>query len=117
MSYMLLVVEKINDRRARPSSEGESRMNEMVAWSQNLKARGLLTASESLKSEHEAVRVQVREGRRSMVDGPFAEAKEMIGGFFLLTCERREEALAIASECPAARWATIEVREIGPCTA
>lgn len=116
MAYMLLVVEKPNDRRARPPGEGESRMNQMTSWGRSLTERGLLTASESLKSEHEAVRVQVREGRRSLVDGPFAEAKEMIGGFFLLTCERREEAVAIASECPAARWATIEVREIGPCT-
>jgi hypothetical protein len=116
MAYLLLVVEKPNDRRMRPSTEGQARMDAMVSWGQRLKERGLLTASESLKSEHEAVRVQVREGRRSLVDGPFAEAKEMIGGFFLLTCEQREEAVAIASECPAAHWATIEVREIGPCT-
>jgi len=116
MAYMLLVVEKPGDRRTRAPAEAESRMNEMVAWGQDLEARGLLTASESLKSGHEAVRVQVRDGRLRQVDGPFAEAKEMIGGFFLLTCERRDEAIAIASECPAARWAIIEVREIGPCT-
>lgn len=116
MSYLLLVVEKPGDRRSRPVGEGQDRMDEMVSWGQSLKARGLLSASESLRSTDEAVRVQVREGRRSLVDGPFAEAKEMIGGFFLLTCERREEAVAIACECPAARWATIEVREIGPCT-
>ena len=48
-------------------------------------------------------------------DGPFAEAKEMIGGFLLLTCNTREEAVAIARECPAAEWAAIEVREFGPC--
>lgn len=39
----------------------------------------------------------------------------MIGGFFLLNCEDREQALALAAECPAARWATVEVRELGPC--
>ena len=48
-------------------------------------------------------------------DGPFAEAKEMIGGFLLLTCDTREQAIEIARECPAAEWATIEVRELGPC--
>jgi hypothetical protein len=48
-------------------------------------------------------------------DGPFAEAKEMVGGFFLLTCETRDQALEIARACPAAEWATIEVRELGPC--
>jgi hypothetical protein len=49
------------------------------------------------------------------MDGPFAETKETIGGFFLLTCETREQAIAIAAECPAAKWATVEVRELGPC--
>lgn len=49
------------------------------------------------------------------MDGPFAEAKEMIGGFFLLTCETQEEAIAVARECPAAAWATVEARELGPC--
>jgi hypothetical protein len=52
-----------------------------------------------------------------ITDGPYAETKEVIGGFFLLTCETREEALAVARECPAAQWATIEVRELGPCFA
>jgi hypothetical protein len=61
------------------------------------------------------VRVQVRDGRPSLTDGPFAEAKEMVGGYFLLTCKTREEAVAIAAECPAAQWATVEVREFGPC--
>jgi hypothetical protein len=55
-------------------------------------------------------------GDKSVVrDGPFAETKEMIGGFFLLTCATREQAIDVARECPAAEWATIEVRELGPC--
>jgi len=55
-------------------------------------------------------------GEKSMVrDGPFAEAKEMIGGFFLLDCATRAEAVAIAAECPAAEWCDVEVRETGPC--
>ena len=115
-SYMLLVVEKPNDRRGRPAGEGQQRMDQMTRWGEGLTARGVLEASNSLRSDSEAVRVQVREGRRSLVDGPFAEAKEMIGGFFLLNVASREEAVALASECPAAHWATIEVREIGPCS-
>jgi hypothetical protein len=87
----------------------------MVDYAEGLKSRGLLARAESLKSESEAVRLRVRDGERSLVDGPYAEAKEMIGGFFLLTCETREEALALAAQCPAARWATVEVRELGPC--
>jgi hypothetical protein len=50
-----------------------------------------------------------------VVDGPFAEAKEMIGGFFLVDCASREEAVALAARCPAAQWATVEVRSLGPC--
>ncbi|MES1162429.1 MAG: YciI family protein, partial [Rhizobacter sp.] len=64
-----------------------------------------------------AARVQVREGRQRLVDGPFTEAKEMIGGFFLIDVATRDEAVAIATACPAAAWATVEVREVGPCWA
>jgi YCII-related domain len=45
----------------------------------------------------------------------FAEAKEMVGGFFLLDCKTQAEAIAIAAECPAAQWCTVAVREVGPC--
>ena len=74
----------------------------------------MLFRSDSLGSTSKGVRVEMRGGKRSLVDGPFAEAKEIVGGFFLLDCNR-EEAIAIASECPAAEYATIEVREVGPC--
>jgi hypothetical protein len=86
----------------------------MLRFSDELKTRGLLKASQSLVRA-EGVRVRVRDGKRTLVDGPFSEAKEMVGGFFLLDCETKDEAIAIASECPAAEWATVEVREFGPC--
>jgi hypothetical protein len=77
--------------------------------------RGLLTMGQSLKTDADGARV-TKQGETSLVrDGPFAEAKEMIGGFFLLRCATREQAIDIARECPAAEWATIEVRELGPC--
>ncbi len=116
MSYMMLVVEQPDDRARATADEGRSRMARMTAWGEALEARGLLAGSNSLRSSAEGARVQVRDGRRSLVDGPFAEAKEMIGGYFLLTCPSREEAIAIAGECPAAEWAVIEVRQIGPCS-
>ena len=50
-----------------------------------------------------------------MRDGPFSESKEMVGGYFLLNCATKAEAIAIAGECPAAQWATVEVRGFGPC--
>jgi hypothetical protein len=115
MAYMLLVVEKVGDRAARSESEGHAVYDRMVHFSEDLKQRGLLTMSQSLKTDAAGARVTTR-GEKSIVrDGPFAEAREMIGGFFLLTCATREQAIELARECPAAEWATVEVRELGPC--
>jgi hypothetical protein len=115
MSYMLLIVEPSGQRETRTETEGRELYDRMMRFSADLKERGLLTLSQSLKTDAKATRVH-REGREAVViDGPFAEAKEMIGGFLLLSCETREEALTIARECPAATWATVEVRELGPC--
>lgn len=115
MSYMLLIVEKPGDRRERSEAEGRELYDRMMQFSESLKARGLLKLSQALRTDKLAVRVEVRDGKRTMIDGPFAEAKEMVGGFFLLDCETREQAVAIATDCPAAQWATVEVRELGPC--
>lgn len=115
MSYMLLIVEPRGQRAERSEAEGRALYDRMLEFSADLKARGLLTRSQSLRTDADGVRVQVRAGRRSVFDGPFSESKEMVGGFFLLDCQTREEAIAIAAECPAAEWATVEVRELGPC--
>ena len=115
MSYLLLILEPPGQRRTRSEAEGRALHGRMLEFGQGLTERGLLRASESLKSHADAARVQVRGGRAQIVDGPFAEAKEMVGGFFLLDCGSRDEALAIAAQCPAAEWATVEVRALAPC--
>lgn len=115
MGYALLIVEPVGQRQSRTEAEGRDLYDRMLRFSADLKARGLLTMSQSLVSERGASRVQVKENQATIVDGPFAEAKEMVGGFFLLTCESRDQAIALAQECPAATWATVEVRELGPC--
>ncbi len=115
MAYMLLIVEPRGQRAERTEEEGREAYAQMVRFGEDLQARGLLKASESLRSDAEGVRVQVRDGRRTLRDGPFTESKEMVGGFFLLACATREEAVAIAAECPAAAWASVEVRELAPC--
>ena len=112
---MLLIVEPVGQRRERTEDEGRALYDSMLKFSTDLKERGLLTVSQSLRSDADAVRVRVRDGRRVLTDGPFADAKEMVGGYFLLTCETRDQAVAIAAACPAAQWATVEVRELGPC--
>jgi len=115
MSYMLLIVEPVGQRAERTEDEGRALYDDMMKFSADLKSRGLLVDSQSLKDVASATRVQVRNGKPTLTDGPFAEAKEMVGGYFLLSCNTREEALALAAECPAARWGTVEVRQFGPC--
>jgi len=113
--YLLLIQEPVGQRQARTQAEGEAVYERMVRFAADLEARGVLRAVESLSSQDSAVRVKVSGGRAQVVDGPFAEAKEMVGGFFLLDCATREEAVGIAARCPAAEWATVEVRAVGPC--
>lgn len=112
---MLLIVEPAGVRETRSESEGRALYDRMMQFSAELKARGQLVQSRALRTEALGVRVQVRNGRRALVDGPFAESKEMVGGFFLLNGVTREQAIEIAAACPAAEWATVEVRELGPC--
>jgi hypothetical protein len=115
MAYALLIVEPVGQRQTRTEAEGRALYDRMVRFSEDLKSRGLLTMTQSLKTDTRGARVRVQGNQSTVVDGPFAEAKEMIGGFFILTCETRAQAIALAEECPAARWATVEVRELGPC--
>jgi len=115
MAYMLLIVEDPDQRGTRTRAEGEAVYQRMVDFAASLKRQDKLLAVESLASQQKGARVRVRGGQAQVLDGPFAEAKEMIGGFFLLDCASREEALAIARRCPAAEWATVEVRETAPC--
>src|SRR5438128_2427785 len=113
MAFILLVVEEPGDRKRVGLAEGHRRYDSMMAFAKGLGAR--LKAVESLLTDASAVRVSRRGGSLAALDGPFAEAKEMVGGFFLLDVATRDEAVAIARDCPAAEWATIEVREVGPC--
>ena len=116
MAYMLLILEDPAQRGTRTRAEGEAVFQRMVDFGNELRKQDKLLAVESLASpDADAARVQVRSGQARLVDGPFAEAKEMVGGFFLLDCDSREQALALARECPAAEWATVEVRKLGPC--
>jgi hypothetical protein len=113
VSYLLLIVEPPDQRRERSDEEGHQAYDRMFEFAGRLKERGVLMSADSLVTA--GVRMQKRNGRTTLTDGPFAEAKEMIGGYFLLDCATREEAIAIAAECPAVEWCTVEIREVGPC--
>jgi len=115
MSYMLLIIEPEGQRATRTEAAGREAYAQMQRFGEDLAAAGKLKAVESLAGLSSAVRVSHAGGRPQVLDGPFAEAKEMIGGFFLLQNVDREEAVAIAQRCPAAQWCTVEVRPLAPC--
>lgn len=113
MPYMLLIMEDAEERRERPKDVGTAAYDAMQRFAEGLAADGVLRGADALSTP--ATRLAIRGGRQSVLDGPFAEAKEIVGGFFLLDVPTRQEAVAIAARCPAAEWATVEVREIGRC--
>jgi hypothetical protein len=115
MPYMLMVIEEPATRRSRPAEEGRAAYERMLRFTDDLRGRGLLRAGDALRPDSEGARIEMRGGRPIVRDGPFAECKEIVGGFFLLDCSTRDQAIAIAKECPAAEWSTIEVREVGRC--
>ncbi|MBP6897180.1 MAG: YciI family protein [Gammaproteobacteria bacterium] len=115
MPHMLLIVEPLGQRAGRSRPEGEAAYQRMLDFGAELKEAGLLIARESLGTA--ARRLTRRADDVQVLDGPFAEAKEMVGGFFLLDTEDEAVALHWAGRCPAAEWATVEIRGVGPCYA
>lgn len=115
MSYALLILEERARRSRRSPEQAVAEYDRMRSFGASLEARGVHRGSDALKPDAEGVRVSLRDGKPVVFDGPFAESKEMIGGYFLIEVASRDEAIAIAAECPAAAWATVEVREIGTC--
>ncbi len=115
MPHMLLIVEPLGQREERGLEGGQAAYQQMLDFTDELRSAGVLMASSALAST--ATRLQRPSGATAsrVLDGPFAEAREMIGGFFLLNCDTRDAALGWAERCPAAAWATVEVRETGPC--
>jgi hypothetical protein len=115
MAYALLILEPPGHRQAHTEAQSRELYERMMRFSEELRERGVLTLAQSLASDRGGARVRVQGNQAAVVDGPFAEARELVGGILLLTCPTRAEAIAIARQCPAAHWATVEVRELGPC--
>ena len=115
MPQMLLILEPIGQRAERGRVAGEAVYQQMLDFTAELKATGLLLATNSLSTASK--RLAKRSDGVQVLDGPFAEAKEMVGGFFLLDTDDHAVAMAWAERCPAAEWATVEIRGVGPCYA
>jgi hypothetical protein len=81
-------------------------------WGEDLARRGKILDGGGLRPPSEATTIRVRDGEVLLTDGPFAEAKEQIGGYVVLDCDDLDEALEIAAKHPAATYGSIEVRPI-----
>jgi hypothetical protein len=112
MRYALLICTDEATELARSPEEYETVMSEYGAFGEEMTKRGVLQGGERLRPTSDATTVQVRNGDVVTSDGPFAETKEQIGGFFLVDCKDLDEAIEIASKIPSAKHGTVEVRPI-----
>ena len=110
MKYMCLVYVEETILNAMPKEERQSLSDESMAFCNNLFKTGQCLAASPLHPVETAATVRVRNGKASTTDGPFAETKEQLGGFFLLNVRDLNDAIRMASMFPAARYGSIEVR-------
>lgn len=109
MQYMLLIYSDENDWT---QEEREHCYKESTELTQELNKRGQFVSASPLESVSTATSVRVRDGKRTVTDGPFAETREQLGGFFIVEAKDLNEAIAIASRIPSARKGTVEVRPV-----
>lgn len=112
MKYLCLVYHEEEKIAALPADEHAAIMNDVLAYREELRLRGHYISSSPLQSVRTAATIRVREGKASITDGPFAETKEQLGGFYLIEARDLNEAIRLASEMPPARVGSIEVRAL-----
>ena len=112
MKYLLLCCHDEKKVDTMTKREYDAVMAETVAYCEALKKSGHLLGVEALDSIKTAMSVKVRNGKLSVTDGPFAETKEQLGGFFLIEARDMDEACEVAARFPPARVGTIEVRPV-----
>ncbi len=113
MQYMLLVY---MDENAMNETEREACYQESTELTHDLHARSQFLGASPLYPVSTATSVRIREGKRLVTDGPFAETREQLGGFFLVEAKDLDEAISIAARIPGARKGTVEVRPVIPLT-
>ena len=109
MKYMLLVYV---DEQAMTDEERQHCYVESAQLTQDLNAKGQYVAAGPLHSVATATSVRVRDGKRVVTDGPFAETREQLGGYYVVEAKDLDEAMAIAERVPPARYGTIEIRPL-----
>ena len=111
MQYLLLIYEEQRRGEATPE-DGERMMAAYGAYGQWLRDKGWLRGGEALADVADATTVQVRDGRRIITDGPFAETKEVLGGYFLIEAPDLDSAIEAAERLPGAQTGKVEIRPI-----
>src|SRR5262245_34051938 len=109
MKYMLLIY---TDENSWTPDERESCFNESIALTHDLNKRGQYLGASPLQSVTTATSVRIRNGNRQVTDGPFAETREQLGGYFLIEARDLDEAIQIAARIPGAKKGTVEVRPV-----
>lgn len=109
MKYMMLIYMAEN---ALTEAEREHCYQESTAFAHELQAKGQFLATSPLQPVSTATSVRIRDGKRLVTDGPYAETREHLGGYFLVNAPNLDEAIAIASRIPGARVGTVEIRPV-----
>ena len=114
MQYLLLIYGNESQFNQLSQGEQDKILQEYGEFSKNIAQSGHMRGGNELDRVSKAKTVRVRAGKRTVTDGPFAETKEQLGGYYLVEAKDLEEALGLAARIPSARWGSIEVRPIIP---
>jgi hypothetical protein len=112
MEYALLIYENEAAVKARSKAEQEKSFQGYMAFSESVRKSGQMKGGQPLESVTTATTVRVKDGKTLRTDGPFAETREQLGGFYVIEAKDLDEAVAIASRIPGAQTGCVEVRPI-----
>ena len=112
MQYPMLIYSNENDDPNPGTPEGDKFMGAYYAFTEEVQQKKLMLGSNALQPVATATTVRVRDGKTQTTDGPFAETKEQLGGYYLLDCKDLDEAIEYAAKIPSAKHGAIEIRPI-----
>ena len=112
MKYMLLIYETERNWQAMPTAESKAIHDEYMTLARDLKTAGKFLGGDALQSVHTATTVRIRDGKLTTTDGPFAETRDQLGGFYLVEAKDLDEATQFAQRIPAARNGAVEIRPV-----